>query len=117
MVTVTAVAACPSCSWSEAGEPLVVDRAADRHTRTHAHPTAVRSSTTQPGAAPLTDPPVAPEPLTPAEARAAFIAAIRPPAPAAEADADMAPSVAFAAFIRNHVARSNTTTETEEPTQ
>ena len=43
MVTVTAVATCCSCAWTQTGEPTVVDMAADRHATREHHPTTVHA--------------------------------------------------------------------------
>jgi hypothetical protein len=40
VITLTAVARCIGrCDWSAAGDPASADKAAERHTRTTAHPT------------------------------------------------------------------------------
>jgi len=41
-MTGTAEATCQACDWTETGDPKATDRAADKHTRTTSHSTAVR---------------------------------------------------------------------------
>jgi hypothetical protein len=40
LVSLTAAASCQGCSWTAAGKPPVVDKAAQKHTAA-GHPTAV----------------------------------------------------------------------------
>ena len=42
-MTLTAIATCSACTWTETGDPKAVDKQADAHTRKQTHATVVRA--------------------------------------------------------------------------